>query len=81
MTRDEARTVVLDALVQIAPDVDVSSMNLGADMRTEADLDSMDFLSLIELLAGSTGIMLPERDYGQVRSVDSLADYLIAHPA
>ena len=76
MTRDEALAVVREVLGGIAPDVDLATVAPDADLRTEADLDSMDFLGLVEGIAERTGVEIPESDYPRVRSLDGLAAYL-----
>ena len=78
MNRDEARTAVLTALSRIAPEADLEALDPGADLRTEIDLDSMDFLGLVESLAETTGVDIPEADYHDVRSLDGLVDYVTA---
>jgi acyl carrier protein len=39
----------------------------------------MDFLNLVEGLKEETGVDIPESAYAQVRSLDGLAEYLVAH--
>jgi len=78
MNRDEARTAVLTALSRIAPEADLEALDPGADLRTEIDLDSMDFLGLVESLAETTGVDIPEADYHDVRSLDGLVVYVAA---
>jgi acyl carrier protein len=81
MRTDEARAAVLASLGQIAPEADLDLMDPGADMRQEIDLDSMDFLSLVEALSEHTGVSVPEEDYREVRSLDGMVAYLVAHAA
>jgi len=50
-----------------------------ADLRDAVDLDSLDFLTLVERLAETTGVDVPENDYDQVRSLDGLVQYLVQH--
>ena len=76
MRTDEARAAVLSSLGQIAPEADLELMDPGADMRKEIDLDSMDFLALVQALAESTGVEVPEEDYREVRSLDGMVAYL-----
>ncbi len=76
MNSDQARSAVLALLAEIAPEADLDLMDPGADLRTEIDLDSMDFLNLVEGLAQSTGVDIPEADYGRARSLDGLVAYL-----
>lgn len=63
---------------QIAPDVDAAALDPDADLRRAADLDSLDFQSLVELVATSTGVDIPEADYPQVRSLNGLIAYVAA---
>jgi len=78
MNRVEAKDAVLTALSRIAPEADLEALDPGADLRTEIDLDSMDFLGLVESLAETTGVDIPEADYHDVRSLDGLVVYVAA---
>lgn len=68
--------IVLAAIAKVAPDVDVDALDHRADLREEADLDSMDFLHVVTAVHEATGVEIPERDYPQLWSVASFADYL-----
>lgn len=68
--------IVLSALADIAPEVDVGALDVDADVREEVDLDSMDFLNLVQQLAERTGVEVPERDYPKVASVAAMATYI-----
>lgn len=76
MNAEEGRAAVLALLAEIAPEADLASLDVEADLRTELDVDSMDFLNLVEGLAESTGVDIPEADYPKVRTVHALAGYL-----
>lgn len=67
---------VLRLIEEIAPDVDARALDPDADVRREADLDSLDFQTLIELVARDTGVVIPEADYRDVRSINGLVAYL-----
>ncbi len=81
MTKDTARSAVISQLSRIAPEADLSLVDPAVDLRREIDLDSLDFLGLIEALATSIGVSVPESDYDQVRSLNELVEYLTAHGA
>jgi acyl carrier protein len=70
--------IVLAAIAKVAPDVDVEALDHQADLREEADLDSMDFLHVVTAVHEATGLEIPERDYPQLWSVASFADYVAA---
>ena len=78
MTPDEARAVVVDVIGRIAPEADLDDVDAGEDLRDEIDLDSLDFLGLIEGIKERTGVDVPEADYPQVRSLDGVVAYVTA---
>ena len=79
MNADQARDTVAAILAQIAPEADLDDVEPGEDLRTGLDLDSLDFLSLVEGLKERTGVDVPEEDYPQVRSLAGLVGYLTSH--
>ena len=78
MTTEDSRSVVLGLLRQIAPEADLDAIDPDRDLRREIDLDSLDFQTLIEQVAVSTGVEIPETDYPQVRSLSGLSGYVAA---
>lgn len=78
MNEDNARAAVLAAIGQVAPDVDPDDLDEAARLRQDLELDSLDFLRLVETIAQATGVDIPERDYPQVTTVGGLIQYLAA---
>ena len=81
MTTDEIRRVVFDALTEVAPEVDPSTIDPSLALTDQIDLDSMDFLAFLTGIAERTGIEVPEADYSRVGSLDGCVAYLAAAPA
>ncbi|HET7309756.1 MAG TPA: acyl carrier protein [Mycobacteriales bacterium] len=79
MNPTEATAAVAAALGSIAPEVDIATVDGDAPFREEMDLDSLDFLNLVELLHDSTGVEIREDDYARVGSLTTLVDYLVSH--
>ncbi|MFJ5860213.1 acyl carrier protein [Pseudarthrobacter sp. NPDC092439] len=79
MNRQDARAAVQAAIGQVAPDVEPGDLVDGARLRQDLELDSLDFLRLVESIAGSTGVDIPERDYPTVATVGGLVEYVAAH--
>lgn len=79
MNAEETRATLLALVCQIAPEIDPDGLDPDADLRRAADLDSLDFQTLIEQVATATGVEIPEVDYPQVRSLTGLAAYVEAH--
>ena len=76
MNTEQARTHVIAVLRRIAPEADLDEVPPDVDLRDELDLDSMDFLSLVEGLSEATGVDVPEGDYDKVVTLDGLLGYL-----
>ena len=73
MNTEQARAHVEAVLGRIAPEVELTDVPGDVDFREEADLDSMDFLSLVE--------GLNEDDYEKIETLDGLLGYLAAKAA
>ena len=67
---------VLRVLGEVAPEVDLTSVDPTEDLRDQLDLDSMDILNLAIGLFQATGIEVPERDYCRIVTVDGCVSYL-----
>jgi acyl carrier protein len=76
-----ARETVLGLLAEIAPEIDLESVPDDDDLRDAVDLDSLDFMNLVERVHETTGVDVPEMDYDQVRTLRGWVDYLGAHTA
>lgn len=79
MKEQDARSAVLAAIGQVAPDVDTDGLDEDARLRQDLELDSLDFLRVIETIAAATGVNTPERDYREVATVKGLINYVATH--
>jgi acyl carrier protein len=78
MNRQQLRATVLDVLGQIAPEADPASIDPRVSLRDQLDIDSMDFLNFLIALDKQLHVEIPERDYGQLTTLDACVDYLLA---
>lgn len=78
MDRARLRTLVIDSLRKIAPEVEESTLRDDRPLRDEVDLDSMDWLNFIIGLHERLQVDIPEADYRQLVSLDAVLDYLAA---
>jgi len=76
MTRDEIRNAVIQALTNIAPEIDPQDLQPDTVLRQELDLDSMDFLNFVIGLHGTLGVDVPGQDYPQLSTLNGAVDYL-----
>lgn len=75
-TRDELRAALLEVLAEVAPEVDAATLAPDAPLREQIDLDSFDFLTVVQRLHERLGVDIPERDYPALRTLDGGVDYL-----
>ena len=76
MTRDDIRQAVIQALTNVAPEIDPSTLQGNTALRQELDLDSMDFLNFVIALHGSVGVDIPETDYMKLGTIEDAVQYL-----
>jgi acyl carrier protein len=79
MSDTDIRTVVLEELSNIAPDVDMGAIDPSADLREALDIDSMDFLNFITAIDKRLGVNVPELDYPKLTTLEGAIAYLEAN--
>ncbi|WP_369044629.1 phosphopantetheine-binding protein [Sinomonas sp. P10A9] len=79
MTPLDPRSAVVAALREIAPELEPDEIDDADRLRQDLDLDSLDFLRLIEQISKATAVDVPERDYPQVATFGGLVAYVAAH--
>ena len=77
MNQREAEDVIAEVLHQVAPNIDLQAVDRGQDLRRSLDLDSVDFLTVLQRLAERTGVDIPEGSYEQVSTLEGMVEYLI----
>lgn len=78
MNEERLRAVLLEALTDVAPEVDADRIDPDADLAEQLELDSIDRLNLIVSIHEQTGIEVPERDYGKLSTLNAAVAYLLA---
>ncbi len=76
MNESELRATVLDILHSIAPEVDGATLLDQQPLRTQIDLDSMDWLNFLIGLSQRLDVVIAESDYGQLVTLEDLLTYL-----
>jgi acyl carrier protein len=76
--RTTAREALEQAIGRVAPEADLSLVGPDESLREALDLDSMDFLAVVEAVAELTGVSVPESDYLTVDSPAGFVAYLEA---
>ncbi|MFD8033928.1 acyl carrier protein [Streptomyces sp. NPDC048231] len=73
----EALSVIKESITRIIPDADFTLVEPDDKFRDVLELDSLDFLSLIELLSARTGVQIDGEDYWQLTTLSDAARFLI----
>jgi acyl carrier protein len=76
MNHEDLRKIVLDSLLEVAPDVEASALDPAQAFRDQFDFDSMDYLNFVIALHHHLGVDIPESDYPQLASLDGAVRYL-----
>ncbi|MEV8099050.1 phosphopantetheine-binding protein [Kitasatospora sp. NPDC085879] len=76
MNQDQAAELVKEVLLEIVPDADLTATDARADLRQELELDSMDFLTLVERLSSRAGCRIDEDDYPRMATLAGSASLL-----
>ena len=76
MNPDHIRKLVIEAIQEVAPEIEESDINPDEDMREECDIDSIDFLNFLLALKKYSGVSIPEVDYSKINTFNEILEYL-----
>jgi len=75
MNEQKLRDSVLAVLQDVAPDMDVATVDPDANFRDQFDFDSMDFLNFAIGLNAKFGVEIPETDYPKLSNLSGCETY------
>ena len=78
MNAEQLKSAVLDALGEIAPELEPDKIDPRASLREQLDLDSMDFLNFVLGLHKALGVDIPEADNRKIGTLEGCVAYLEA---
>ena len=78
MKQQQILAGVIETIQGIAPEVEADSLVAGKSLRSQVDLDSMDWLNVIIGLHERFKVDIPEADYAQLTSLGAIVSYLAA---
>lgn len=78
MTAADVRAVLREELAQIAPEIDFEALDPAADLREQADLDSMDFLNFLTAIHQRLAVEIPDADAAKLTTLDGAVAYVLA---
>lgn len=78
MEEQTLKRKILEILVEIAPEVEPDEIRPERTLRSQVDLDSMDWLNFLVALHQQLQVEIPEADYQKLVTLDDLIRYLQA---
>lgn len=76
MKPEELKSQVLAILSTIAPELEPGELRADKPLRSQVDLDSMDWLNFLVALHERLKVDIPEADYAKLVTLDDLLAYL-----
>jgi acyl carrier protein len=71
------RQMLETTLREIVPDASLDGVSGDADLRETFELDSLDFVELVERLGKRAGFRIEDDDADQLRTIDSATAFLL----
>jgi acyl carrier protein len=77
---NDLRRIIVEAITDVAPEIEGTALSDDAPLRDQVDLDSMDWLRVIVKVHERTGVNIPERDYRKLVTLGAFITYLQGSP-
>ena len=78
MTEVDIERVVRNALSDVAPEIDLASIDPAKDLRDQIDIDSVDFLNFAIGLHKALNVEIPDADVAKLVTLNGCIPYLTA---
>jgi acyl carrier protein len=72
----QIRQALVDSILEVAPEADFATVRPDRPLREQIDIDSFDFLTVLEHLHARLGVDVPEADYARMSTLDASVAYL-----
>ncbi len=76
MNRDAIMQKLESILIEVVPGASFEDVDGDENFREALDIDSFDFLKLVEGVEKKLGVTIPESDYARLDTLDHTLDYL-----
>ncbi|MCK5916587.1 MAG: acyl carrier protein [Deltaproteobacteria bacterium] len=77
MNPEQIKQEVLAALLEVAPEIEIKTLDHEKNFRDQYPLDSIDFLHFILNIEKRLGIKIPETDAPRLSSLNGVIKYLV----
>jgi acyl carrier protein len=77
LNESQIKEIVLRALGNVAPEVDLESIDPSRSLRDQIDIDSVDFLNFVLGLHKELGVDIPDSDVAKITTLNGCVGYLV----
>lgn len=77
MNTDEIKKIIIEQILEIAPEISEDEIDDNKNIQRSLELDSFDFLKILTALNEKLGIEVPEADYSKVDTLNNMAEYFL----
>jgi acyl carrier protein len=81
MNRTEALDMVRESISRAVPGADIAALGPDDAFRDVLEMDSLDFLSFVEVLSERSGVRIEDEDTTRLTTLSDSADFLLARSA
>ncbi|WP_228472787.1 acyl carrier protein [Streptomyces cyaneochromogenes] len=71
--------MVRESISRVLPGADVAALGPDDAFRDVLEMDSLDFLSFVEVLSERSGVRIEDEDSRRLTTLSAAADFLAAH--
>jgi len=75
MTKEEITDVVIQQILEIAPDIEEADIEPEENLQSSLEIDSFDFLKILTAMNEQLGVEVPEVDYYKVDTLEHMVNY------
>lgn len=75
MNKEEIKDIIIEEILNIAPDVEEDEITMNDNIQTSLEIDSYDFLNILVALNERVGVEVPESDYAKVDTLSNMIEY------
>ncbi|MEV0304311.1 acyl carrier protein [Streptomyces prasinus] len=78
INRTDALDMVRASISRVVPDADLTALGPDDAFRDALEMDSLDFLSFVEVLSERSGVRIEDEDTPRLTTLSGSADFLVA---
>ncbi|WP_329461677.1 acyl carrier protein [Streptomyces sp. NBC_01431] len=78
INRTDALDMVRESISQVIPGAGIAALGPDEAFRDALEMDSLDFLSFVEVLSERSGVRIEDEDTPQLATLSGSADFLVA---